>query len=320
MHKALRRALSLTAVPAVAVATAAMLALPASAAAARSAAVTPGTSGPDMYSPMEAGYAATQNAFRFVKADFILPDPTTFKNYLSRVEYTVELWSSSRDTILGVYASTSDTSAKPWHIEAKVYNNKTHALLCATWSAKKPCNGTITGSWSDTFASGDKMELSSMFSKSNGTDRFHANDLTTGTNVYDYHNVGTSIFGQARIGAEFGCTPWAACGGELVYSSPPSALQVIRADDAELSINGTLVAFDGPFVHSKVIMTANGASTGKVLAYPEHLSQDLEGFHSDSPDGEFDVALPAHPAPYTGGTAAPGQPHYFGSVWAPRPL
>ena len=292
MHTAVRRAVALAAVPAVTVAAAAMLALPASAAAARTKPVKPGTSGPDMYSPMGAGYAATKNAFRFVKADFTLPDPATFQPYLDRVEYTVEFWSSSRDTVLGVYASTSDTSATPWHIEAKVYNNKTHKLICATWSAKHKCSGKITGSWSDTFASGDTMELSSMFSKSNGTDRFHANDLTTATNVYDYHNVGKNIFGQARIGAEFGCTPWAACGSGLTYTAPPSALNVIRADDAELSVNGTLVAFAGPFVHSKVVMTSNGTSTGTVLAEPRDLSQDLDGYHSDSPDGEFHVTLP----------------------------
>jgi hypothetical protein len=290
MHKVLRRALvSLTAVPAVTLA-AALLAAPAG------ASVKPGTTGSDMYSPMQAGYAATQNTFRFVKADYILPKPTDFQAYLDRVEYTVEFWSSSRDTVLGVYASTSDTSATPWHIEAKVYSNKTHALMCATWSTTHKCNGKITGSWSATFKSGDTMELSSMFSHTSGIDRFHANDLTTGNNVYDYYKAGTATFGQARIGAEFGCTPWTPCGSTLTYTAPPSALNVIRADDAELSVTGTLVAFDGPFVHSKVIMTSNGGSSGTVLAYPADLSQDITDngvtYHSDSPDGEFHVALP----------------------------
>ena len=293
MHKALRRALTLTAVPAVTVATAAMLALPASAATAKAKAVKPGTTGPNMYSPMEAGYAATKNAFRYVKAQFILPDPATFKPYLKRVEYTTEFWSASRDTIVGVYASTSDTSVTPWHIEAKVYNNKTHALLCATWSKARPCKGKIIGSWSSTFATGDDLELSNTFYHSNGTDRFNADDLTTGTNIWAYHNVGTPVFGQARIGAELGCTPWTACGkGGLSYTAPSKPLNIIRADDAELSVNGTLVAFAGPFVHSKVIMTSNGTSKGKVLAYPANLSQNLDGHHSDSPDGEFHVALP----------------------------
>ena len=297
MHKALRRALSLTAVPAVTLATAAMLALPASAAAAKAKAVKPGTTGPDIYSPMEAGYAATKNAFRFVKADYVLPDPKNFAPYLSRVEYTAEFWSSSRDTILGVYASTSDPSTTPWHIEAKVYNNKTHKLLCATWSAKSPCKGTITGSWSDTFAIGDTMELSNSFTHANGTDRFHANDLTTGTNVYDYHNVGKAIFGQARLVAEFGCTPWAACSGGLGFAQTPSpALHVGRADDAELSVGAGLIAFDGPFVHSKVVMTSNGTSSGKTLAEPTEFGQSITDggttYVSDFPGGEYHMTLP----------------------------
>ncbi len=290
MHKALRRALSLTAVPAVAAATAAMLALPAG------ASVTPGTTGPNKYSPVEAGYAATQNAFRFVKADYVLPDPTQFAPYLNRVEYTAEFWSSSRDTIIGVYALTSDTSATPWHIEAKVYNNKTHALMCATWSSAHPCTGTITGSWSDTFASGDKMELSNSFTHTNGTDRFHANDLTTGTNVYDYHKVGTAIFGQARLVAEFGCTPWTPCAGGLGYNAPTAAVHVGRADDAELSVGAGLIAFDGPFVHSKVIMTSNGTSSGTTLAEPTEFGQTITDnnvtYTSDFPGGEYHMTLP----------------------------
>jgi hypothetical protein len=292
MHKALRRALTLTAIPAVTLAAAAMLALPASAATAKVKKIKPGTAGPNMYSPMFAGYAATQNAFRYVKAQFRLPDPTQFKPYLSRVEYTTEFWSAGRDTITGVYASTSDTSATPWHIEAKVYSNKTHALLCATWSKAHPCTGKIIGSWSATFASGDDLEVDNTFYHSNGTDRFNVDDLTTGVSIWAYHNVGTPVFGQARIGAALGCTPWSPCGKSLSYTAPSSPVNIIRADDAELSVNGTLVAFAGPFVHSQVIMTSNGKSTGKVLAYPADLSQNLDGYHSDSPDGEFHVALP----------------------------
>lgn len=72
MHKALRRALVRLAVPTAAPAAAAILAAPAGAAIAK---VEPGTTGPDMYGPVQAGYAATQNMFRLVKAGFILPDP-----------------------------------------------------------------------------------------------------------------------------------------------------------------------------------------------------------------------------------------------------
>jgi hypothetical protein len=278
---------SLTAVPAVTLA-AALLAAPAG------ASVKAGTTGSNMYSPMQAGYSATQNSFRFVKADFTLPDPTAFQKYVDRVEYTVEFWSSSRDTVLGVYASTSDSSATPWHIEAKVYNNSTHALMCATWSTTHKCNGIAAGAhWSDTYPVGDVMELSSYFSKSNGTDRFHAQDLNSKSNSYDYYKTTTNTFGQARISTEFGCTPWTPCGSSLNYTAPPSSVPVMQADDCELSVSAnTLIGFAGPFTHSKVIMTSNGKSTGTVLAMPENLGQHLNGKTSDFPDGEFDVALP----------------------------
>ncbi len=292
MHKALRRALGLAAAPAVSVATA-MLVLPAGAA---SASVAPGTAGPNIYSTAEAGYAATQNSFRFVKADFTLPDPTQFAPYLSRVEYTSEFWSSGRVTVLGVYASTSDSSAAPWHVEAKVFSGKApHALLCATWSTARRCPGVTAGSdWAGTYKTGDIMQVTSLFSRSSGTVHFNMVDLSTNVVSNAAYHAGTAIFGQARLAAEFGCSPWGGCkGAPITITAPAKPLLVMQANDSELSVmpHG-LIGFAGPFAHNQVIMTSNGAASGTQLAYPENLSQDLNGFHSDFPDGEFDVALP----------------------------
>ena len=295
MHKALRRALSLTAIPAVTVATAATLALPASAATATAKAVKPGTAGPTLYNTTEAGYAATKNSFRFVKADFTLPDPTQFKQYVSRVEYTSEFWSSGRVTVLGVYASTSDTSATPWHVEGKAFNAKTHALLCATWSKAHRCPGVTKGSdWAGGYKTGDIMQVTSLFSQGSGTVHFNMVDLTTKVTSNASYHAGSAVFGEVRLAAEFGCSPWAGCGGKpITIHEPAKPVLVMQANDSELSVmpHG-LIGFAGPFDHNKVIMKSNGKSTGKTLAYPEHLSQNLNGYHSDFPEGEFDVALP----------------------------
>jgi hypothetical protein len=295
MHKALRRAVTLTAIPALTVATAAMLALPASAATAKVKKIKPGTVGPTLYSATEAGYAATQNSFRFVKADYTLPDPTQFKPYVSRVEYTSEFWSPGRVTVLGVYASTSDTSATPWHVEAKAYNAKTHALLCATWSKARPCGGVTKGSdWAGGYKTGDIMQVTTLFSQGSGTVHFNMVDLTANVTSNASLNAGKAIFGQARLATEFGCSPWAGCNGKPVtVTEPSSPLLVMQANDSELSVmpHG-LIGFAGPFAHNQVVMTSNGKSGGKVLAHPENLSQNLNGYHSDYPEGEFDVALP----------------------------
>lgn len=292
MHKALRRALGLTAVPAVAAATA-MLALPAGAA---SASVAPGTTGPTMYSPAEAGYAATQNSFRFVKADFTLPDPTQFAPYVKRVEYTSEFWSPGRVTVLGVYANTSDSSPTPWHVEAKVFSGKaSHPMLCATWSKTRPCRGVTAGSnWAGSYKTGDIMQVTSLFSQGSGTVHFNMVDLTANVTSNASYHAGSAIFGQARLATEFGCSPWGGCNGApITITAPAKPLLVMQANDSELSVmpHG-LIGFAGPFAHNQVIMTSNGAGSGTQIAYPENLSQDLNGFHSDFPEGEFDVALP----------------------------
>ena len=291
MHKALRRALiRLTAVPALAMA-AAMIATPAGAAASHA------TIGANMYSASGAGYVATGGTFRFIKAEFVLPDPTTFAPYVKRLEFAVEQWSSARDTLVGVYALTSDHGADPWHIEAKVYNNKTHKLICATNAPKHPCAGVQPGShWSATYPAGHKIQVAAAFSPGSGIDRFNMWDEPTNTNNWVYWKAGKATFGQERIVTEFGCTLWNYCGkvAKVPFTAPPSDIQVIRADDCELSVRPHgLIGFDGPFTRHKLIWTGNGKSNGSERAYPANLSQSLQGTKSDFPDGEFLIRLKA---------------------------
>lgn len=279
MHKALRRALvSLGAVPAATLVTV-MLAIPAGAA----------TTGANVYSPTQAGYTGTGNTFRFIKADFPLPDPTQFASEVKRIEFTVEFWNSSKVSILGVWASTSSTSATPWHIQASVYSDSTKTLICSTSGSKK-CAGVPSAWGSETFPVGHVMELSSYFSSGQGTVRFHANDLqNTSKQVYYLYKAGTKLQTQVRISASYGCGPWTACGGGKVsYNPPVSQVHVEQVDDCEVTTTaGPRTGFLGAFTHHSLTMTTTGTSAGTVESDPSPLYKGM----ADNPGGQFDVYL-----------------------------
>jgi hypothetical protein len=284
MRSALRRALlSTAAVPAAALAATA-LAAPAG------AQVQPGTAGPGIYSKTEAGYSATGATFRYVKADYVLPDATTFAGSLKRVEYVSEMWSPTRVTMLGVYASTG--GSPKWHIEAKVFNPKTKTLICATSGPGKHCAGT-PASWATiTIPVGHTAQLTTVFTQSTGTVRFSVYDQVVRTTKHKYifsYNAGTKPFTDGRLGAELGCTPWAGCGSAApAYTKPGSPVLLIQAGDCEfMTTTGPLVGFDGAFIHRSVTMTSDGTATGTPEAVPMNLQQGA----ADFPLGQFDVYL-----------------------------
>ena len=279
MHKALRRALvSLAAVPAATLATA-MLTFPAGAST---------TGGPNVYSPVEAGYTGTGTNFRSASATFTLPDPTSLASYVKRVEFVSELWSPTRITVLGLYAATNSTT---YHPEAVVYNTKTHARICASWSTTKPCPGGTAAPWkSATFPAGDSITLTNMFARASGTGHFTLTDHTASTTLsYAWTKAGTAYLNQVRIGAEFGCSPWTACGGgkNPFYKHPASPVQVVNFSNCVIQTSaGKSSGFFGAFTYHKLKMVLNGVKSPTDEATIDNL---VAG--TSYPGGKFNVLL-----------------------------
>lgn len=278
MCKARRRALaSLLGIPVISVATA-VLAGPASAA----------TTGPPIYSRVEAGYAATGTTFHGVKANFPLPDPTTSASELTRVGFGVELWRGSVIMELGAWASTSSSA---YHVTAWVWDRTTKTLICSTSSTTRPCPGTPPGWATRTFSYNTLLMLSVYFHRTYGTIRFNIYNWTTGAN-YDYYytKAGTRTYGQARVVAELGCSPWKPCGGasQVPYKPPASVTRLVQAQDCEVYPDySARSGFDGAFTRNKVLMTSDGTSTGTLEVAPADLTQGT----ADYPDGQFNVDL-----------------------------
>lgn len=250
-------------------------------------AVTVGTAGPNMYSPVEAGYTATGTTFRYARADVTVPGTYGLEPYIQRVEFVTELWSPTRVALLGVYNGTGSSTYFP---EAAIYNPKTKALICSTWSNTKRCPST-PGPWGSAgFPSGDTIQLAATFAKATGAVHFTVTDQTNMVSLsYTWTKAGTAPMTQVRIGAEFGCTPWAACGGgkNPSYTHPASPMQVANFSDCVMQTSaGQSSGFLGAFVHHKLKMTHNGVKSPTDEATIDNL---VAG--STYPGGQFNVLL-----------------------------
>jgi hypothetical protein len=207
----------------------------------------------------QAGYTATGAQFQSVQTSVYLRKPAQYASEISGYGLSVQLWSASRLLVLGV----SDTTASsPFSPAVAVFNPATKALICSTaGSGAQQCPGTPV-SWTNgsvSYPAGHTVTLQAAYSKSLGTVHFVVRDVTAGTSSGFTYDVGTGVsFNQARVGAEFGATPWSA----PAYHPPSSPIKLAAFTGSQLITytghQATLVSW---WKTSPVIMTGPGSVT-----------------------------------------------------------
>lgn len=227
-------------------------------------------SGPTVPTKEEAGYQFTRAQFRYVQASVFLRNASQFAGSIGGLGQSVQFWGGGSVYVLGV----SDTSSSsPYSPAVAVFNNSTHALLCAT--SNNTCQNTppswLSGSVSYPF--GHSVQESIFYNTGNGDLTFTVKDLTTGTSSGFFMNVGTGVgFTQVRVGSEFGNDPWTA----PTFTAPASKTRVaVFSNGALTNYKGNRFGFVGYFTTSPLIMTG----AGSVLeANPGPLNATANGF------------------------------------------
>src|SRR5262245_52622055 len=177
------------------------------------------STGSAFYSPDQAGYAATGANFRYVEGTVRLPDASHYARELGRVGVSVQLWTSATIYELRLSVCT-DTTCAPggspvshkYQAAFREFSRATGALVCST--ANRTCPD-VPSAWTGSaarFAPGTKVSL--IIQDENGDLAVQANGLAYYGQLVD---SGT-VFSQARIGAEFGTTPWS----KVAYHAPAS--------------------------------------------------------------------------------------------------
>jgi hypothetical protein len=232
--------------------------------------------GPTVASPEQAGFAATGAQFRFVQQSFMLPNAADFASEIDGFGLSVHLWSAHSVVVLGV---SNGTTAGNYNAAVAVFNPVTKTTVCSTagGGAGPPlCAGT-PANWTDgsvTFGHDDFLTENIFYNRFAGTTSFTVTDETSGQSLAYTRHAGTGIsWNQARVGAEFGCTPWAGCGGPIRYNAPPNAVTLARFSGIRLtSYSGHRAGLSSWWTHSKIEWTRNGLLTGAVNAKATNLS------------------------------------------------
>jgi hypothetical protein len=227
------------------------LALPAGLAATAASAAT----GPVTPTKEQAGYQFTGAQFRYTQATVYLRDPSQYSASIGGLGQSVQFWGGGRVYVLGV---SDTTSSSPWSPNVAVFNNSTHALICAASLAN--CPDQSGGFGSTSYPTGHTITESIFYSQSTGELTFSVDDVTASTSASYAVNVGTGVsFNQVRVGTEFGNDPWSP----PTSFSPPAAQTKLAAFSGGQLTNykGTRFGFSGYFTTSPLIMTGPGSVT-----------------------------------------------------------
>jgi hypothetical protein len=235
--------------------------------------------GPTVASPEQAGFAATGAQFRFVQSSSTLPNAANFATEIGGFGLSVHLWSAHSVVVLGV---SNSTTAGHYNAAVAVFNPVTKTTVCSTagggTSPTPLCAGTPLA-WTNgliSFAPGDFVTESIFYNRGAGTTSFTVMDVTSGDSLAYTRHAGTGIsWNQARVGAEFGCTPWASCAppAPVPYTAPPNPVTLASFSGIRLTTySGHRSGLSSWWTHSKIEWTRNGLLTGAVNAKATNLS------------------------------------------------
>lgn len=242
------------------------------------------STGPVLTSPEQAGYAVTGARFRNAETWVTLPNAAQFSGEVGQVSMSIQLM-TSRSVIDLTATACTDASCraggKPlthrYRLQLAVYLRATGALICSTSAAGSlRCPG-VPASWNRArVAPGRFTELALSYPPP-----YDVVFASVNNQEYDYPVAVHSVFGQARIGVEFGATPWAGAS----FRAPRKAMVVARFDRptpppyaAEIvTLSGSAAGIASWWADHRVRMT--GGPSGKRLeAAPGALWDDGYGF------------------------------------------
>lgn len=195
------------------------------------------STGARQISPEGAGYTADHAKFKEVDATVWLSDPTQFAGRVARYGHSIQLWSYGVVVSLNFTASTSGGKYTP---SATIYNGSTHQVIASDPNAKHM--GYADESWTPgvgrPWGPGDYVWLYMHYSPVTGHLEMQAVDEPYGgmTIQWSYDFLVVPSFTKARIGTEFGSSPWDA---SYSYTPPAKPLKLATYSDVSLtSSNG----------------------------------------------------------------------------------
>jgi hypothetical protein len=249
------------------------------------------STGPAEISPEQAGYTATGAQFSYVDALVYLRKPGQYASEVASVADSVQLWSAGLVVTLGVRVSTSGSGYTQY---ATVYDRSTHAVIASNPNAEfcdsneNECNLPPAP-----FGPGVQLGLSIQYSPADGSLEM-IEVFSGGFSFVSSYTVAGQSFTQARIGTEFGSSPW---DGSYSHTPPAKPVKVAAFSNAQLgTYSGHSSSLWSWWVHHPLLANTGQQSGSDWVAVPASLSSLGSSFSTyfvpQSEQGPNQPALP----------------------------
>ena len=226
-------------------------------------------------SPEQAGYTATGAQFRHISASVYLRNPTQYAGEVASFGHSVQLWSSGLVITVGLTASTAGSAYTPY---ATVYDRSTHQVIAANPNAQY-CEPSGDCSFDPrTLSSGSGWTLTINYLPEEGEVamfEFADQHLYAFTSSYA---LTAQSFSQARVGTEFGSSPWDA---SYPHTTPASSVRIATYHHVDLTSNsGHEATLWSWWVHHKLLANTGQQSGSDWVAVPADLSNGGASFQT----------------------------------------
>jgi hypothetical protein len=236
------------------------------------------STGPAQISPEQSGYTTTGGRFATVSASVFLRQPQQYAGQVASLGQSVQLWSSDVVVSFGVTASTSRGGYTTY---ATIYDRSTHQVIASNPNAQWCDDHEICNPGPATLEPGFNLKLSiryfpvnralflvGTYVDGNGT-RFNA--------AYTFGNT-AEPFTQARVGTEFGSSPW---DGSYSYTPPAQYTKAAVFSKVRLtSYSGHTASLWSWWVHHKLLANTGQQSGSDWVAAPTDLKSGGTSFQT----------------------------------------
>jgi hypothetical protein len=225
------------------------------------------STGPAEISPEQAGYTATGAQFDLVDALVYLRKPGQYASEVASVADSVQLWSAGLVVTFGVRASTSGSGYTQY---ATIYDRRTHTVIASNPNAEF-CdeNEDVCNLPPRPFDPGTELGMLIKYSPADGSLQM-TEVFSGGFSFVSSYTVTGQSFTQARIGTEFGTSPW---DGSYSHTPPARPVKVAAFSNAQLfTYSGHTSSLWSWWVHHPLLANTGQQSGSDWAAVPGSLS------------------------------------------------
>lgn len=256
----------------------ALIAAGAAAAAVLGLAVPAGAStGTTQISPEQAGYTATGARFKHIQARVFLRQPSQYASEVSQYSHSVQLWSSGLVATLGLRASTSGSGYTPY---VEVFDRSGHQVLASDPDARW-CDDHTFGCTTTigTFGPNEYVDIDISYDPTRGSVHFLADDEYDELYLMADYQVGTGVsFTQARVGTEFGGSPW---DGSYSHTPPAQYTKIaVFGNVGLITYSGHTSTLWSWWTHHKLLANTGQQTGDDWVAIPTNLTSGGASFQT----------------------------------------